>query len=243
MIAAQKPLIDWGWVGDHLDEIRVATLEHLRLTLIAVAAGLVVAAVLSFVGLRWRRTLGPITWTTGVIYTIPSLALFTFLVPIFGLGSTIAAEIALVSYTLLILIRNIVAGIDGVDPSVRDAATGMGYTPGERLLRVELPLALPTIIAGVRIAAVTTVGLVTVTGLIGLGGYGGFINAGLKRQFPTQIIVGGGLSVVMATTLDVLLLLLERSLTPWRRRPPEQVQRASTNVIDTAANQAPMVLQ
>jgi osmoprotectant transport system permease protein len=96
-------------------------------------------------------------------------------VPVFGLGSTVAAEIVLVSYTLLIFIRNIVAGIDGVDPAVRTAAQGMGYTAGQRLLRVELPLAVPTIVAGIRIATVTTVGLVTVTGLIGLGGYGSFI--------------------------------------------------------------------
>lgn len=216
-LAAGKPFVDWGWVGDHLAEIREATIEHLRLTVIAVVVGLLVSSALAYVGLRWRRTLAPITWVTGVLYTVPSLALFTFLVPIFGLGSIVAAEIALVSYTLLILIRNIVAGIDGVDPAVRDAATGMGYTATQRLRRVEIPLALPAIVAGVRIAAVTTVGLVTVTGLIGLGGFGGFINAGLKRQFPTQIVLGGGLSVVMAVLLDVLLLLLERALTPWRR--------------------------
>lgn len=217
VLAAGKPFVDWGWVGDHLAEIREATIEHVRLTVIAVVVGLLVSSVLAYVGLRWRRTLGPITWVTGVLYTLPSLALFTFLVPIFGLGSIVAAEIALVSYTLLILIRNIVAGIDGVDPAVRDAATGMGYTATQRLRRVEIPLALPAIVAGVRIAAVTTVGLVTVTGLIGLGGFGGFINAGLKRQFPTQIVLGGGLSVVLAVLLDVLLLLVERLLTPWRR--------------------------
>jgi osmoprotectant transport system permease protein len=215
--ARDRPLIDWGWVGDHLDEIRAATFEHLRLTAIAVVVGLVLAGALSVIGLRWRRTLGPITWVTGVIYTIPSLALFTFLVPIFGFGSTITAEIALVGYTLLILIRNIVAGVDGVDPAVRDAADGMGYGRWRRLVDVELPLAVPAIVAGIRIAAVTTVGLVTVTGLIGLGGYGGFISAGLKRQFSTQVILGGGLSVVMAVVLDVLLLGVERLLTPWRQ--------------------------
>lgn len=217
LLGVDKPFVDWGWVGDHLQEIREATLEHVRLTVIAVVVGLLVSSVLAYLGIRWRRALGPITWITGVLYTVPSLALFTFLVPIFGLGSTVAAEIALVGYTLLILIRNIVAGIDGVDPAVRDAATGMGYTPTQRLLKVELPLALPAIIAGVRIAAVTTVGLVTVTGLIGLGGYGGFINAGLKRQFPTQIVLGGGLSVILAVLLDLVLLGVERALTPWRR--------------------------
>jgi len=212
-----EPFVDWGWVGDHLEEIRVATLEHLRLTVIAVLVGLLLAGALTAIGLRWRFTLAPITWVTGIIYTIPSLALFTFLVPIFGLGSTVAAEIALVGYTLLILVRNFVAGVDGVDGSVRDAADGMGYGRWHRLAAVELPLAVPAIMAGVRIAAVTTVGLVTVTGLIGLGGYGGFIDSGLKRQFPTEVVLGGGLSVLMAVAIDIGLVGIERRLTPWRR--------------------------
>jgi osmoprotectant transport system permease protein len=212
-----RPWIEWDWVFDHLDDIQEATVEHLRLTVIAVVVGLFVAAVLSAIALRWRATLGPIVAVTGIIYTIPSLALFTFLVPIFGLGSILAAEIALVGYTLLILIRNIVAGVDGVDPAVRDAADGMGYGRWHRLLRVELPLATPAIIAGLRIATVTTVGLVTITGLIGLGGYGSFIEAGLDRQFPTQIVLGGGLSVLMAVAIDAFLVGLERMLTPWRR--------------------------
>lgn len=214
-----EPFVDWGWVGDHLEEIRTATIEHLRLTVLAVLIGLAVASALALVALRWRWTLAPITVVTGVIYTIPSLALFTLMIPIFGLGSTVGAEVALVGYTLLILIRNIVAGIDGVDPAVRDAADGMGYTPTRRLLRVEVPLALPTIIAGIRIAAVTTVGLVTVTGVIGLGGYGDFINSGIKRQFNTEIVVGGAMAVLMAVSIDVLLLGVERLLTPWRRAP------------------------
>lgn len=212
-----RPLLEWDWVLDHLSEVREATIEHLRLTVIAVVVGLVVAAALSAVALRWRVTLGPITAVTGIIYTIPSLALFTFLVPVFGLGSVLAAEIALVGYTLLILIRNIVAGVDGVDPAVRDAADGMGFGRWRRLVQVELPLALPAIIAGIRIAAVTTVGLVTVTGLIGFGGYGSFIDAGLDRQFPTEIVLGGGLSVIMAVALDLLLIGVERAATPWRR--------------------------
>ena len=242
VVAAGKPFIDWGWVGDHLDEIQAATFEHLRLTVIAVVVGLVISSVLAYVGLRWRRTLAPITWVTGILYTLPSLALFTLLVPIFGLGSIVAAEIALVSYTLLILIRNIVAGIDGVDPAVRDAATGMGYTQGQRLRGVEIPLALPAIIAGIRIAAVTTVGLVTVTGLIGLGGFGGFINAGLKRQFPTQIVLGGGLSVILAVLLDVLLLVAERVLTPWRsgRRSPRRLAATGSGLVAAAGPGGPI---
>lgn len=210
-------LVDWGWVGDHLDDLRAAVLEHLRLTGIAVAVGLVIASCLSLVALRWRWTLAPIVWVTGVLYTIPSLALFVLLVPVTGLGSTLTAEIALVGYTLLILVRNIVAGIDGVPGDVLDAADGMGYGRWRRLAEVELPLALPAIVAGIRIATVTTVGLVTVTALIGLGGLGGQIEAGLKRQFSTQVVVGAGLAVALALALDLLLVLLERALTPWRR--------------------------
>jgi osmoprotectant transport system permease protein len=149
--------------------------------------------------------------------------LFTLLVPVFGLGSIWAAEVALVSYTLLILVRNNVAGIDGVPRAAVDAADGMGFTRWRRLLRVELPLATPVIIAGVRIATVTTIGLVTVTALIGLGGYGDLINDGLDRQFLTPIIVGGTLSVLMAVVLDVALVTLERVLTPWRGARPRRM--------------------
>jgi osmoprotectant transport system permease protein len=231
VLAAAQPFIDWEWIGDHLEEIRAATVEHLRLTVIAVVGGLVLASLLSVVALRWRWTFTPITWIIGILYTIPSLALFTLLVPIFGLGSTWAAEVALISYTLLILVRNIVAGVDGVSAAVVDAADGMGFTRGRRLLRVELPLATPVLIAGIRIATVTTVGLVTVTALIGLGGYGDLINDGLDRQFLTPIIVGGALSVAMAVVLDVGLVALERVLTPWRRsRPRRVVTQANTPV-------------
>ncbi len=220
MIAQSSPrdrLFDWGWVSDHLDDVRTATYEHLRLTVIAVAVGFAIAAVLALVAHRWRWTLAPITATTGIIYTIPSLALFTLLVPITGLGTTLTAEIALVGYTLLILVRNIVAGLDNVPQAVRDAADGMGYGRLRRLLTIEVPLATPAIIAGLRIATVTTVGLVTVTSLIGLGGYGLFIKEGLRRQFSTEIILGGGLSVLLALTIDVVLVLVERLLTPWTR--------------------------
>jgi osmoprotectant transport system permease protein len=159
----------------------------------------------------------PITWVTGLLYTIPSLALFALLVPIVGLNAT-NAVIALTSYTLLIIIRNLVAGIDGVPESVLEAADGMGYTPQARFWRMEVPLALPAIIAGLRIATVTTVGLVTVTAVLGLGGYGFFILRGLNTFFWTQILVGVVLSVVLATLLDVGFVGLERLLSPWARR-------------------------
>lgn len=217
MILAQlegQPLVRWDWVFDHLDDIWAATREHLVLTGIALGVGLLISLGLSMLALHFRKTYAPITWATGILYTIPSLALFSILVPVTGL-SVLTAEIGLVSYTLLILIRNIVAGIDGVDASVKEAAVGMGYTRRRVLFEIEVPLAMPVIIAGIRIASVTTIGLVTVTALIGQGGLGFFILQGLRRFFTTEIMVGAVMSVVLAVVIDALLVLLERALTPW----------------------------
>ncbi len=218
---ASESFIDWGWIGDHLDEIGAKVVEHLWLTGIALGVGLAISLALAAVALRFRRTYTPITWVTGSLYSIPSLALFAFLVPITGF-STLTAEIGLVSYTLLILIRNIVAGIDGVPPEIKEAALGMGYGRLRLFFAIELPLALPVIIAGMRIATVTTIGLVTVTALIGQGGLGFFILRGLQRFFSsvgsTEILLGTVLSVVLAVIADLALLLLERALTPWARR-------------------------
>lgn len=207
----------WDWVDRHQDEIKAATLEHLRLTVIAVVIGFLIAGVLSIIALRFRWTYAPISWTTGVLYTIPSLALFVMLTPWTGF-TTLTGEIGLVSYTLLILIRNIVAGVDGVPASVTESADAMGYKRSRRFWSVDLRLATPSIVAGLRIATVTTIGLVTVTGLIGLGGYGALINDGIDRNFSTPIVVGAALSVAMAIVLDVGLVGVERALTPWARR-------------------------
>jgi osmoprotectant transport system permease protein len=212
-----EPLIRWEWVGSHLDDVLARTREHLLLTGLAVGIGFVIAMALSLVALRYRRSYAPITWVTGILYTIPSIALFALLIPLTGLTTT-TAEVGLVSYTLLILVRNIVAGIDGVPAHVREAAIAMGYRRARMFLRIELPLALPVIVAGLRIATVTTVGLVTVTALIGQGGYGAFINDGLQRFFNTPLIVGAVLSVALAIVLDVALVITERALTPWARR-------------------------
>jgi osmoprotectant transport system permease protein len=210
-------LFSWEWVADHTEEIREATVQHLQLTLIALAFGFAISAVLATVAVRFRWTYAPITWVSGVLYSIPSLALFAFLVPITGLTTT-TAEIGLVSYTLLILVRNMVAGVDGVPDHVKEAADGMGYTGGRRFLSVDLRLATPTIVAGLRIAAVTTVGLVTITALIGQGGYGSLIDDGLSRNFSTPVVVGAVLSVVMAVSFDLALVGVEWLVTPWSRR-------------------------
>jgi len=166
--------------------------------------------------LRLPRLYAPITTVTGILYTIPSLALFALLVPYTGL-SIVTAEIGLVSYTLLILTRNIVGGIRGVPVEVRDAAVGMGYTARQLLWRIELPLALAVIFAGVRVATITTIGLVTVTALIGEGGLGYFILLGIQLFFSTPLLVGAVGSVLFAVVMDGLLVLVQRQLTPWSR--------------------------
>lgn len=209
-------LVSWDWVGDHTDDIWQRTVEHLQLTGWAVAIGFVIAMAMALVSLRWRRLYTPLAGLSGALYSIPSLALFAVLVPFTGLGFR-PVLIALVTYTLLILLRNIVAGVDGVPASVIEAADGMGYEPWRRFLAVDLRLATPAIIGGLRVATVTIIGLVTVGALVGSGGYGTFINDGLSRSFSTPIIVGGGLSIAMAIVFDVLFVLLQRVLTPWAR--------------------------
>jgi osmoprotectant transport system permease protein len=211
-----RPLIDWGWVGDHTGEITSLLLEHIWLTVLAVFFGLLISLPLAILAHRRRRFYPPITWVTGLLYTIPSIALFVLLVPLTGL-SVLSAEIGLVSYTLLILIRNTVAGLAGVPDDVKEAATGMGFTGRSMLFRVELPLALPAIIAGIRIATVTTIGLVTVTALIGQGGLGQLILRGLRTFFSTATLVGAILSVLLAVVADGLFLILQRVLIPWGR--------------------------
>ena len=209
-----EPLIQWDWIASHLDEFAFRLGEHVELTVIAVGVGFVIAFALSLLILRVPRAEGPITWITGTLYTIPSLALFALLIPYTGL-TILTAEIGLVGYTLLIFINNIVRGIRGVPADVREAAVGMGYTPREVLWRVELPLAAAVIIAGTRIATVSTIGLVTVTALIGQGGFGFLILIGLQRFFTTELIAGAVLSVALAVVADALLVLLQRRLTPW----------------------------
>jgi osmoprotectant transport system permease protein len=206
----------WPWVGDHLDEIRSRLSEHVTLTFLAVAFGFLISFPLALLAVRWRRTYPPIVGVTGVLYTIPSLALFVILIPWTGLSRT-TALVPLVAYTLLILIRNIVAGLRAVPPEVREAAEGMGYRPLRRLFSVELPLALPAIIAGIRIATVTTIGLITITALIGQGGLGQFMIDGFQRDFRTPLTVGIVLSVALAVAADILLVGTQRLLTPWAR--------------------------
>jgi osmoprotectant transport system permease protein len=208
----------WSWLGDHSDEVLSRTVQHVELTLIAVVVGLAISLPLGILSYRHTRWYPPITWGTGLLYTIPSVALFVLLIPFTGL-SILTVEIGLVSYTLLILIRNIVVGLRGVPGDVREAAVGMGYTRRQLLWRVEVPTALPAIMAGVRVTTVSTVGLVTVGFVIGKGGLGQLIFEGLTHNFYVpEILVGAVLSIALALVADALLLLLLRALTPWARR-------------------------
>lgn len=217
MILAQ-PVIDWGRIVDERSEIVFRVTQHLQLTVIAVAIGLAISLPLGIYAYRHKWAYGPITGVTGIIYTIPSLALFAFLLPYTGLRGITTAEIGLVGYTLLILIRNIVSGLDGVPEDAREAAVGMGYSNRQLLWRVELPLALPVITAGIRLATVTTIGLVTVTAIIGKGGLGRFILDGLNTFDTTLSILGAVLSLALALIVDFLLVRFERLITPWARR-------------------------
>jgi len=215
----------WPWVQDHTDEIRDRLMEHIELTVLAVLFGLLIALPLALLSVRYRRLYGPVIAVTGVLYTIPSLALFALLLPLTGLSRT-TALVPLVMYTLLILVRNTVTGLDGVPADVKDAALGMGYSRNRQLLRVELPLALPAIIVGIRIATVTTIGLVSITALIGQGGLGALMYDGLQRDFRTPLTVGIALSLALAVVADLLLVFAQRLATPWQRaggRKPKPV--------------------
>lgn len=208
--------MELSWVLDHLDELGLRTLQHFGLAALAVGVGFGLSLGLSIVAVRARRTLAPIQAISGILYTIPSLALFAALVPVTGL-SLLTAEVPLVLYTLVIFVRNIVAGLDGVPADVLEAADGMGYPGRTRLLRVELPLALPLVVAGIRLASVSTIGLVTISGILGdrFGGLGFFIFEGYRRGFTAEILAGAVPSIILALVVDRLLVAAGARLTPW----------------------------
>jgi len=210
-------LLDWSWVTDHTHDIWIRTQEHLVLTGWSILLGVLIAVPLAVLAQRRRRLLGPLLAGTGVLYTIPSLAAFALLLPFTGLDRS-TAIIPLTTYTLLILVRNVVTGLDGVPADVKEAATGMGYRPWRRLVAVELPLALPAAIAGVRIATVTIIGMVPVAALVGQGGLGALMLDGFDRDFQTPLTVGVVLTVVLAVAADALLIGAQRLAMPWSRR-------------------------
>ena len=214
---AANPLLRWSYFVEQWDRIEEALVQHVQLTLLAVGAGFVISALLAFVALRYRWTITPITLFAAFLYTIPSVAFFGVLVAYLGLG-LLTALIPLTAFTILILVTNIMDGFESVPASVREAADGMGLTPSQRLFTVEVPIAVPYIINGLRIATVTTVGLVTVAAIIGYGGLGRLILDGLRRTFWTPLTIGASLSILLALLFDLLFFALGAWLTPWARR-------------------------
>jgi osmoprotectant transport system permease protein len=195
------------------------TLQHLVLVSVSVTAGFLIAFLLALLSHRWRWLVPPVTGVTGVLYTIPSLAFFFLLLPVTGRGAD-TAIIALTAYTLQIIYRNIVVGLRNVPADAREAGRGMGMTDRQLLWGVELPLALPEIVGGLRIATVSTVALATLAVFAGGGGLGSQIVAGSNITFRTGVITAGGIAILMAIGFDALLVGAQRLLAPWRRARP-----------------------
>jgi osmoprotectant transport system permease protein len=215
---APNPWLSWTYLHDNSDAILAATRQHVTLTAISVGLGLLLALPLALLARRSGRLETLVVGAAGVIYTIPSLALFAVLAPLTGLTEK-TVVIGLTAYTLLVLVRNVLAGLQGVPEEVVEAARGMGLGPTRLLLRVQLPLALPAILAGVRVATVSTVALVTVGAVVSNGGLGQLIFEGFNNNFyRAEILTATLLCVLLAAVADALLLALEWALTPWTRR-------------------------
>jgi osmoprotectant transport system permease protein len=215
---APNPWLSWAYLHDNSDAILAATRQHVTLTLVSVALGLALAVPLALLARRSTRLETLVVGAAGVVYTVPSLALFAVLAPVTGLTQT-TVVIGLTAYTLLVLVRNVLAGLQGVPYDVVEAARGMGLGPGRLLLRVQLPLAVPAILAGVRVATVSTIALVTVGAVVSNGGLGQLIFEGFNNNFyRAEILTATLLCVLLAAVADLLLLAVERLLTPWSRR-------------------------
>jgi osmoprotectant transport system permease protein len=206
----------WDWATENIDRFETPTVQHFELVVISMLLGFVIAFALALLAHRRRWLQPPLLAATGVLYTIPSIAFFFLLLPITGIGKD-TAIIALAAYTLQIIYRNTTLGLANVPRSVIDAARGMGLTERQILLRVELPLATPEIIAGLRIAVVSTIAIATLAVFIGGGGLGTQIYGGGNLTFPTSIFIALAIVLVMALVFDAILLLIQRFTTPWRR--------------------------
>lgn len=218
---AQSCLAANDWIcGEYLrtrsQELTEATVQHVWITVVSVAVGVAVAFPLALLARARPRFAGPVLGLTTLLYTIPSLAMFSLLLPFFGLSTALVVT-GLVLYSLTILVRNILAGLAAVPADAREAARGMGYGPARMLWEVELPLALPALMAGIRIATVSTVALTTVGALVGKGGLGNLIDDGVQTTFKAQVLTASVLCVLLAALADLLLLGAQRLLTPWTR--------------------------
>jgi osmoprotectant transport system permease protein len=210
---------DWicgEYLSTRADTIVDATVQHVTLTLVSVAVGLVLALPLGVLAFRSPRARSLVLGTSTALHTIPSLAMFSLLLPVTGLTAT-TVVVGLVLYSLTILVRNVLAGLLAVPREVVESATGMGYSPLSLLLRVQLPLALPALFAGIRVATVSTVALATVGAILGNGGLGNLIYSGLRTQFQAEVLTATVLVVALAVLADVLLLGAQRAVTPWQR--------------------------
>ncbi|MFD3660092.1 ABC transporter permease [Streptomyces sp. NPDC058659] len=213
---ARNEWICGAYVSTRGEILSDAVVQHLQLTAVSVALGLLLALPLAVVARRWRWAAGPVLGITTVLYTIPSLAMFSLLLPVYGLSAALVVA-GLVLYSLTLLVRNILAGLRAVPEETRQAARGLGYGPIRLLLAVELPLALPAAMAGLRIATVSAVSLVTIGAIVGHGGLGNLIYAGMNTYFKAQVLTASVLCVVIAVVADLLLLGAQRFLTPWTR--------------------------
>jgi osmoprotectant transport system permease protein len=208
--------IDWGWIGEHTSQLTDHAVIHLRLALLPVLFGLIISLPLGVLCRRWGWLYPPTLTLANVLYAIPSLALFMVFIQYTGLTSS-TVMIPLTLYSLSVLVPNVVDGLGSVAEPVRQAATAMGFGALRRLVQVELPIAVPVVIAGIRVAAVSSISLVAVGQLIGQGGLGYDIIRGFQLDFPTQIIAGSVLIIILALLTDAILVLLQRLLTPWAR--------------------------
>lgn len=215
--AVRDPWFSWDYLQDNRADVVAYTAQHVSLTLQAVGIALALAVPLALLAHGRPRLSRTLVGTSAVLYTVPSLALFGLLAPITGIGRT-TVLIGLVAYAMLVLVRNTLVGLDQVAPAVRDAARGLGYSRARRLLTVEVPLALPAIVSGVRLATVTTVALVTVGVVVGYGGLGQLMYRGFTSGYRAEIVTAAALTLVIALVADLLLALLGRLLTPWTSR-------------------------
>ncbi len=207
----------WSWIPSNTSLIWQLTWENLKLGVLPALYGLVISLPLGIIAARWRWFYPPVLTAVNIIYAIPSLALFIALIPTFGLTDT-TVIIALTVFSLCVILPNVVEGLRGVPPAVTQAATAMGYGPLRRLALVELPLATPVIIAGLRVGVVSSISLASVGQLIGVSSLGYLFIDGLQRSFPTEIYVGIVLVIVLALVCDLILVAVRRALTPWQAR-------------------------
>jgi osmoprotectant transport system permease protein len=214
--AQSSHLFCFDWAKENIDSFGTPTVQHLELVLLSVLAGFVVAMALALFAHRRRWLQAPLLAITGVIYTVPSIAFFFLLLPVTGLGRD-TVIVALSAYTLQIIYRNAIAGLANVPAATKDAARGMGLTERQILWRVELPLATPEIVAGLRVATVSTVALATFAVFVNGGGLGVKIYGGGNLTFPTSIVIAGGIAMLMAGVFHLALVGIERYATPWRR--------------------------